>query len=754
MMKFGKNKFYINRDNFSNIIDPKSYEIDKQEELLNNFDPTISDGTDTAVFSLKELNNFIADPIRYYANYFWGLDTNEVVPSTAVNNNALYKLRYDSNEDVLHLISDKTYFLLDSFDAQGRLQRTFSPAMWESIVERNLPDFNLFYFDDLISINEPLESQDKLEVSDKNINYLYKKAVYNFTAKSYEEYITDSRELETNIPSFLSVIKSKILNKTDVEENKNIYLGASIPNNYVEALHNSTEVNDTVKEYFNIYPKIAKKVKNSLSYATAQVDFISREEMIAMRDTKFVPFPYYNEIIFSNLTKGSQLKKLLLEGDVSADFLDLMSSRDKFSVIDSTVFSNLDYVAKEDIVKKIPTLRFNVSSWLEERAVLRLRSRLDYEREEPYYAVKYYYLMQYFKENIKPLKRKFLEFVEKPSHSEVLFYRIEKYNARTNQFIQEYIIVPDESEDIRFIDTQIKYGVEYNYKILQYVFAAGNRYRYENYYSQDKNLERQDDIKNGLYKIKVKNYANYYIHELKLSDTKLSVLQPPPTKPRMHIEKLGNDIEVNVLDTEKESHEKFEFIENTDFEKINPIRNSQKNLNPDIVHCQDTLEDKRVLQIYRTMSRPTNFLSFQGKLYKTINIDTKRSFVEQIVPNIKYYYLFRYVNEHNTPSNVSEVFEIEMKDEEGYTYLNVNKIDLNKTAEKVMHKNFKRYLMIRPSVVQTHPESNYYKDIQDSKLGPVSNSVWNKDFMVRITSKKTNRVIEFNLKSIINRKKD
>ena len=96
-----------------------------------------------------------------------------------------------------------------------------------------------------------------------------------------------------------------------------------------------------------------------------------------------------------------------------------------------------------------------------------------------------------------------------------------------------------------------------------------------------------------------------------------------------------------------------------------------------------------------------------------------------------------------------------MKNEDGYSYLNVSTLDITKGAEKSYFKNMKRYLLIRPSIIQTQvntPET--ISSINDIRLGPAANSGWDKKFILRISSKKTNRILEFNLKCKINLEKE
>jgi hypothetical protein len=117
-------------------------------------------------------------------------------------------------------------------------------------------------------------------------------------------------------------------------------------------------------------------------------------------------------------------------------------------------------------------------------------------------------------------------------------------------------------------------------------------------------------------------------------------------------------------------------------------------------------------------------------------------FYDTILPNKKYYYLFRYLNQHGVPSNVSEVYEIFLMDEDGFQTLQVNKVDLTSEQKLTDHKELGRYLLIRPSIIQLQPQSSTANSIQEVVLGPKEDTVWGKRFTLKITSKSTGREIK------------
>jgi len=67
----------------------------------------------------------------------------------------------------------------------------------------------------------------------------------------------------------------------------------------------------------------------------------------------------------------------------------------------------------------------------------------------------------------------------KHAYSEILFFKIEKYDADANKLLQSFWIPqPVNGGLIDFVDTQIKYADSYQYKVLAYVLITGNQYKY------------------------------------------------------------------------------------------------------------------------------------------------------------------------------------------------------------------------------------------------------------------------------------
>lgn len=79
----------------------------------------------------------------------------------------------------------------------------------------------------------------------------------------------------------------------------------------------------------------------------------------------------------------------------------------------------------------------------------------------------------------RSLMRSYKDVLEgKKAYSEVLFYRIQKKDAGGNT-LQNFWLENTPSVDIlKYVDTQVKYGVDYDYRIYAYTLVVGTKYRY------------------------------------------------------------------------------------------------------------------------------------------------------------------------------------------------------------------------------------------------------------------------------------
>jgi hypothetical protein len=718
------------------------------------------ESTNEENFSSERISYEIPDSIRYYSKNYWTVSEDKLINARVTSNDIMFDTR-KIDENTIELVANKSKFVSDSINSTGILERKFNKSLWEQFVKGIIPSSNTLFEDCYIQFPEPKNiSEDK--TIENALNYINKEFIYNFYSQKYENLLNDRRLNVVTLPNVFSLISDPNLGTRTYEENLTLTLGGLIPDDYAEALFLAKDNSQIVQDYFNIYSDTYKDpnsrtVIDTLS-TTNNVLKIKNDKLLSLKTLKYVPFPFYVETKFSNLANSNNnfIHELENIGNVKEDLQNYLIS-------DQNNDNTKNFIYESDVLEQKTLKQFDLKAWIDNG----LSGFNDYVSSDDasllarttttFSTVEYTNLIEYIKNNIKNKKRSYEEFSNKEAHIEPLYYKIEKrqFNYDRAEPIQTFWVSPNTDDAIKIIDAQVKYATEYYYTITCFTLVIGNQYSYEKYDYSNKEEERLQDISDGIYKLKVNNNTLYKILEIPFARFTGAVHEAPYTKPEVKIEQDDNNIRINLKQSSLDNLEEFQIIENKDFSLFESIRLSQDNEDPNKIKSKINKNNNNILEIYKIANKPINYLSFQSKLYKTVELNNTNSFTDSLVTNIKYYYLFRFLNNHNTPSNVSKIYEVELKNEDGYVYLVTNEVDLEKTSEKTLFKNMKRYLLLRPSVIQTQVNmKENFTTVDDVVLGPDTQTVWGKDFILRLTSKKSNRILEFNLKPIINRQKD
>ena len=339
------------------------------------------------------------------------------------------------------------------------------------------------------------------------------------------------------------------------------------------------------------------------------------------------------------------------------------------------------------------------------------------------------------------MKDKFRTFNElmagMPAYSETVMYKICKY--KNDEKIQE-IYLPNSNSNIhRYVDTQVKYGQEYKYKIFGYELVIGSEYGYIDLTSSDMNPEAIAVV----------------IHKpaLKLIETELftrlvAVIDHPPVAPEVYMVPfkgvndtirclINNNIgkietqPVGLSETEKQKYEDYRILKDLDPE------------DPILFQSDDV---PKQFEIFRMNSMPEKYEDFVGHRLAIIKTneseETRKSsaaFDDSIRPNQKYYYMFRSVDIHDNISLPTEVYEVEMIDNDGVVFPVINVVQIEKKNMNTPSKSFRRFIKIKPATSQL-----FFDDEQLSgdtattegvDLGLTGKSVWDEEFTLRLTSK-------------------
>jgi len=401
--------------------------------------------------------------------------------------------------------------------------------------------------------------------------------------------------------------------------------------------------------------------------------------------------------------------------------------------------------------------------------------------------------------------------------AETIAYKICKYSGdvadieASQKPLQEYWILNDSSKtyDFSLLDSQIKYGQTYTYKIYAYALVSGYQYNYSDLVISRKIQQKEDSTTTGYclefttpggqvaeklfeFDTSPASYNTgslYYGDEQYLADFNVTAAptvkvceipiyskaikvidHPPPRVDAEPYQVLNNSQQVGFrLNVES-------FVSR---DAPTPITTMDAGLMEEYLHSNDlnadddlqlpTASEVRYIEVYRLTERPTSMADFEGNLIKTIDMKIENSdvshnithFTQAIKTNHTYYYLFRALNEHFVPGYLSEIYQTELVDDGGYKYATFEAV-LQEEAKPAdltgPSVGFRKLLQLVPNLSQlslstsgADLEDTASNQLQADKItvGPGTDSIWDQEFKIRLTSKKSGKKIDLNVTYVI-----
>ena len=358
------------------------------------------------------------------------------------------------------------------------------------------------------------------------------------------------------------------------------------------------------------------------------------------------------------------------------------------------------------------------------------------------------------------------------SYSEPVMYRISKHaalpsgqvlSAPTQNF---YFPNSNDIDVISFVDTQIKYNRSYVYKIWSYYVIVGNEYRYLGIPPIPLSPNRIVPIDNNeVASFKVKTIPKLTMVEIEQQTfDAVRLMDDPPLPPMVDfIPYIGNDrkLGISLCNSLGEIRMDPVAIEPTDSKEIDMILRKQQSQDGRIRYAGDDSIDQ--FEIFRTRTHPSSYEDYEDNKLAIIstmvasnNIQrtSEVTFVDNLVPNVKYYYVFRAKDVHGHKSNPTEIYEVELVNNSGATYPMIRTVDFLRKEEKIPTKEFKKYLRINVAAPQKTINLEKSKLSQNNEsittapnyiaLGSRDESVFGRRFKIRITSKTSGKKIDVN----------
>jgi len=391
------------------------------------------------------------------------------------------------------------------------------------------------------------------------------------------------------------------------------------------------------------------------------------------------------------------------------------------------------------------------------------------------------------------------------SYSETLVYEVEKWSSTIDgqliNKIQSFYLPNDSSKTIDLFDTQVKYNKSYVYRIFTYKAVFGTSY---NYSIQEENID--EEAKTAIFavtmapNIKIIRTPYYNVNEFLgfynpgiiggggiIDEPQITggnhmttvVLDEAPLPPEIEIVPLIQEpskIIINMKDTIGSMKQKPRPIEENDIGMYQALLEKQYKEKFDITKEQlaqiDVLnesilfksdEPSLYIQMFHTIEKPQTYEDFQNSIKQLLNGPNNSAKIN-LNFNQKNYFTFRAIDQHGKFSNPTDVYEVEIKEENGMSFPVIKVLDLEEEAKKTEQlereedQKFsltgKRFIHIKPCYQQWVMKEKYNEeefssafDIPDFSIGDAEQSIFqkNRKFKIRLTSKKTGRKVDINV---------
>jgi hypothetical protein len=459
--------------------------------------------------------------------------------------------------------------------------------------------------------------------------------------------------------------------------------------------------------------------------------------------------PYYVRIGLNDGVAGdiSQfLQKISIYDEVLNDYIQSNKKALNFN-IQNGLFTTED--AK--------VMGYNISSFFDSETEIDLDNffglNQDAKASKMSYNLRKHLFKGYLKGVTKTGFRSFSELLNNVEcHKEALCYSFEKFaDVEVDSTRLQNIYAPAGSLSTAFIDTQVKYGNTYVYRIKAHYMIVGNSYTYRRvrYYEEDGMTYATAEVVNR---------PSIMVVPFDLFSVSKTIIQPPPVHPQVTFKtenNSNNEIQIYLSPTKNDIKGKFVAITEDD--------ESQHELMKEFYSAKEglfkfhTAVDSGLYEVFRLSQPPEEIAEFADAKLGEIRMpyrSTDAIFRDIVESNKEYYYMFRQVNEKGLVSNPTAVFKTRLVVDADDAKVITETYHFPKQIKQQPRREFKSMMQIRPAVeqvlfVEEQPalfaKTSLKGTLDDLQLGATDHAVWGRKFKLRVRSKTSGKIIDINI---------
>ena len=370
-------------------------------------------------------------------------------------------------------------------------------------------------------------------------------------------------------------------------------------------------------------------------------------------------------------------------------------------------------------------------------------------------------LKGYLKNISKNGFRKFLDIYHgNECYREGFTYSAEKYDSVELESAKiQTLFAPSGLESTRILDTQVKYGKTYVYKVSAHYLVVGNSYTYRGL-----RFFEEDGVTYAT--AEVINKPNYVIIPVELFSEEKTVIQPPPVTPQVTFRTENNSdnlIHIYLSPTKTETKETFIQITNEDSDQMDSMDRFFKE--SDGKFRFKTTTQSGLYEVFRMENPPDSYSSFSDKKLGETRMpfrDTDAILTDKVEPNKFYYYVCRHLNEKELASNPTSVFKVMLLKDADDSRVTVETYMFPEQITHLPSRTFKNILQVRPAIEQVifndtqdvlFEKESLRGTIDQLKLGITEKSVWGRKIKLRVKSKTSGKIIDLNIDFTLSKNK-